>query len=484
MSYAETIFEAKVRHVWHLDHLRVMSLLLNHPTDECPTPPRRVLSVGCGTGVHLVPLACQYPSTQFVGCDPEEAPLARGRSFRDFCGLSNLEFIVGTVRAVPEELFDIVLVQGVFSWVNEEARDELLRACAQRLSPGGMVLLTHNVAPGWTIRTVIQEYLISQGIIPGRFLPSEILARARGVLERLHGEMNRDSAYGTLLSGEVKRILGESPSYLRHEFLNPQTTGAPLSSVVVHARQAGLHYLGDARLSRNPFGEDDRDRAEIATFRDFSRGVAYRESLFTNAPVAGGFPKLSREQCEQLSFGSSLIEDDEHSGEFRDQGGREFSFTASQPEYSVLRVLGASWPRFILWDELRRAAGRDDESLTECVGRLLINELVIPASEPPTYVSSTDQVSVPCWLGWELLNTKMLTNRLYEPVELGGFESMLLSSITGGITTVDGLVQVIQMQVAHSPEHRSLPHGVIYDTVLEGLVTLARAGLIHETFST
>lgn len=483
MSYAETIFEAKVRRVWHPDHLQVMSLLLNHPGYEPAMTPRRVLSVGCGTGVHLVPLACQYPTTQFIGCDPEEQPLARGRSFRDFCRLSNLDFVIGTVSEVAEELFDIVLVQGVYSWVSEEARDALLVACAKRLSPRGVLLLTHNVAPGWTIRTVIQEYLLSRGIVPSLSVSSETLSRARSALEQLRGGISHDSPYGSLLSGEVNRILGESTSYLRHEFLNPHTTGAPLSSVVAHARQAGLQYLGDARISRNPFGEVGRNRGETATHWDFSRGVAYRESLFTTMPVAGGFQQPASERFEPLSFGTSLREDEEQVGEFRDPAGREFSFTPSQPEYRVLQVLAARWPQFASWEELRGSFGGDYDSLISCVGGLLTNEMVIPAIAPPRYTPTTDQVSAPRWLGWELNAAKTFTNRLYEPVELGGFESMLLSSITGGIATVAGLVQITTMQVAHSPEHRSLPHGVIHDTVLDGLVTLARAGLIHEVVS-
>lgn len=322
MSYAETIFEAKVRRVWHLDHLRVMSRVLNHTLSK----PRRVLSVGCGTGVHLVPLACQYPLTHFVGCDPEEQPLARGRSFCDFCGLKNLELIVGTVSEVPEELFDIVLIQGVYSWVSEEARDELLVACAKYLSPGGVLLLTHNVAPGWTVRTVIQEHLLSRGIIPSCSLSTEALSRARATLEQLRDGISRDSAYGALLSGEVTRILGESVGYLRHEFLNPLTTGAPLSSVVGHARQVGLQYLGDARLSRNPLNEPRGDRAQMATHHDFCRGVAYRESLFTNVSVPAGFVEPSCEILERFFFGSSFAEGDGQQGEFRDPGGESFPY--------------------------------------------------------------------------------------------------------------------------------------------------------------
>lgn len=119
--------------------------------------------------------------------------------------------------------------------------------------------------------------------------------------------------------------------------------------------------------------------------------------------------------------------------------------------------------------------------IVECVVRMLTNELVIPAIEPPHYAALTDHVSAPRWIGWELNGSKTLTNRLYEPVELGGFESMLLSAISGGMTSLEGLVQMTTMQLSHSPEHRSLPQEVITDSVRDGVATLARAGLIHES---
>jgi hypothetical protein len=89
-------------------------------------------------------------------------------------------------------------------------------------------------------------------------------------------------------------------------------------------------------------------------------------------------------------------------------------------------------------------------------------------------------VTAPEWLGWEITAGGVLTNRWYEPVELGGFELMLLSAIIGGLHSVEGLISLTRMQISQSPDHRTLPAEVVSETVKDGLNTLARAGLVHE----
>ncbi len=494
--YTATTFEAKVRRVWHLDHLRAVSCLLGHRWGD--DKPKQVLSVGCGTGVHLVPLACQYPEIHFVGCDPEGEPLSRGMSYRDFCGCRNLKFITGTIDAIEvandDAKFDIILVQGVYSWMEEAARDTLLRGIAERLSQEGVLLLTHNVAPGWTIRQVVQQFLCSVGIVPGDSISDEAVRRARTELERFREEINRDSVYGSLVWGEVTRILSESTAYLRHEFLNPATSASTLSELVDRVQSVGLSYLGDARFSRNPFPGlsdsvgtgTDGNRGGAATFRDFCRGLPYRESLFTRRPLSSPFPRVTEESLSSLSFGCALVEDDDSPGYFRDPAGREFSFRADQLDGEIVRLLAAHWPRTLSWLDLKKGIdgkygiAKEGQQIADCLMSLLASELITFAATPPVFKDTSEMVTAPEWLGWEMTAGGVLTNRWYEPVELGGFELMLLSAIIGGLHSVEGLISLTRMQISQSPDHRTLPAEVVSETVKDGLNTLARAGLVHE----
>jgi SAM-dependent methyltransferase len=494
--YTATTFEAKVRRVWHLDHLRAVSCILGHRWGD--DKPRRVLSVGCGTGVHLVPLACQYPEVHFIGCDPEVEPLSRGISYRDFCGCRNLDFVTGTIDAIEaannEATFDVILVQGVYSWIEEGARDSLLGGVVARLSEEGVLLLTHNIAPGWTIRQVVQQFLGSIGIVPSDLISDEAVRMARTQLERFREEINRDSVYGSLVWGEVTRILSESTAYLRHEFLNPATSAGPLCELVRRAQTVGLSYLGDARFSRNPFPGlrdsvgrgSDGNRGDAATFRDFCRGLPYRESLFTRRSLSSPFPRVTEESLSSLSFGCALVEDEDSPGYFRDPAGREFSFRADELDGEIVRLLAAHWPRCLSWLDLRQGIdGKDGitekgSQLAYCLTSLLASEFITCASRPPVFKDTTEIVTAPQWLGWEMTAGGVLTNRWYEPVELGGFELMLLSGIVGGLHSVEGLISLTRMQISQSPDHRTLPAEVVSETVKDGLFTLARAGLLHE----
>lgn len=477
MSYSATYYEAKVRRVWHLDHLRAVCTLLGAPW---PNSPKRVLSVGCGTGVHLIPLACQYPETTFVGCDPEEEPLSRGLSFQQSVGVTNLSFVAGTAAEVTGEPFDLTVVQGVYSWIHREQQDQLIGACAERLAPDGVMLLTHNVAPGWTIRQVIQQYLATVGISPSHSLSGDDLQRAQDALAVFRDDINQDSAFGALMSAEIKRILGESTAYLRHEFLNPATSGEALSAIVERLTSHGFFYLGDARYSRNPLEDHRNNRVISSTARDFQRGIPYRESLFTRRAPDERFSPPTEASLSLLSYGTILTEDEQCPGDFRDPAGREFTFNTDHLSCLLLNTLSRAWPRFIPWRELCETVRAPEHTVVPSILDLLASELITIAKEPPHYTSSSSTVTAPPWLGWELSNSSQLTNRLYEPVGLGGFEEMLLTTIVGGLTSVEGLIRLTATQISRSPEHRTLPPGVIADTVREGLRTLARAGLLHE----
>lgn len=109
-------------------------------------PPSRVLDVGCGAAAHLVHVLSVTPDAHGVGVevDPAAADLAEAAVAR--AGLGERARIVrGDVRellaAEPETRFDLVLLANLIYYVRVGERVDFLRGFAERLDPGGQVMV-------------------------------------------------------------------------------------------------------------------------------------------------------------------------------------------------------------------------------------------------------------------------------------------------------------------------------------------------------
>jgi len=106
--------------------------------------PRRILDVGCGTGMHLDPLARRYPAAQVVGLDFSAAMLARARRRAPWWR----RFVRGRtllVRADAERLpvlsnaADLAFSNLALHWCDPQA---FFAEASRALSVGGLLLFS------------------------------------------------------------------------------------------------------------------------------------------------------------------------------------------------------------------------------------------------------------------------------------------------------------------------------------------------------
>lgn len=85
---------------------------------------RKVAELGCSNGWRLQKLSEIYPEVEFYGCDPSMEAIESGR-----LQYPKLKLLPGVLSDVPfQEQFDIVIVFGVFCWVD---RASLARSFAE-----------------------------------------------------------------------------------------------------------------------------------------------------------------------------------------------------------------------------------------------------------------------------------------------------------------------------------------------------------------
>ncbi|WP_338821638.1 class I SAM-dependent methyltransferase [Bradyrhizobium septentrionale] len=76
----------------------------------------RVLELGCGVGGNLLPMAFQYPDSEFIGIDLSGATIERGQRNIAALGLSNIKLLHCDIMDVDAAFgqFDYIIAHGVF----------------------------------------------------------------------------------------------------------------------------------------------------------------------------------------------------------------------------------------------------------------------------------------------------------------------------------------------------------------------------------
>src|SRR4051795_3487732 len=72
----------------HPDRLATLATLFG--MTPAPLANCRVLEIGCGAGANLIPMAYQYPGSEFVGLDAAELVIRAGNQEVEALGLRNL----------------------------------------------------------------------------------------------------------------------------------------------------------------------------------------------------------------------------------------------------------------------------------------------------------------------------------------------------------------------------------------------------------
>ena len=129
-------------------------------------PPRRVLDIGCGTGVYSAAVLSAVPEAHVTGIDlaPAAIDLARSRlSEAGFAGRFDVE--VGdarTWRPPAGDGFDAVLLVNNLYYFDPAERRALLADLGQRLSPGGELIVVTMTQPGSIAAAHLQFMLVCQ----------------------------------------------------------------------------------------------------------------------------------------------------------------------------------------------------------------------------------------------------------------------------------------------------------------------------------
>lgn len=127
-----------------------------------PAPIRncRVLELGCGTALSLRMFAYANPESEFVGVDFAEEAIETARASARANGLRNIRLEAMDIMNFGEQdfgEFDYIIAHGVYSWVPEPIRIQILRICERHLTPNGVAFISFNARPGYHVNMMLRE---------------------------------------------------------------------------------------------------------------------------------------------------------------------------------------------------------------------------------------------------------------------------------------------------------------------------------------
>ena len=210
--------------------------------------------LGCGYGLSLLFFAAMYPQGKFYGVDYNPTHIAYINNIVKKVGLKNIFFYEKSFQDVVDEPsllpnFDFIVFHGIYAWVNDNNRDNLVKICYQHLKPGGVVYNSYNTKPGWLVAEVIQKMIIN---FSKEFVGDSIekIKKVIDLLEELESSnIGFFKVYKAMFDSKFKNIKSSNEHYVVHEYLNEEWKALYFPEVAQKMKEVKLDYVGIAELS-------------------------------------------------------------------------------------------------------------------------------------------------------------------------------------------------------------------------------------------
>lgn len=237
----------------------------------------RVLEIGCGDGMNLIPMALHYPECEFVGVDIASKPVERAQQVAEALGLENVRFACAdfTKLEVTPGSVDYLIAHGLYSWVADPVREALLSMCGRLLSDRGLAFVSFNAFPGSHQRMMIREMILRA--TEGQESAADRMLAARSFLEFL--------AVGTVATDEFRkgvreeylRLINGAPAQMFHDELAPEHAAFYFTDFMGRARLHGLSFVANAEPSDSNWSRYPADTQR--TLMGVGESIVAREQL-------------------------------------------------------------------------------------------------------------------------------------------------------------------------------------------------------------
>jgi methyltransferase-like protein len=465
-AYDETPYVSIAFPETHPDKLCAMARLFGL---EAPAPARaRVLELGCGDGTNLLPMAQHAPEGRFLGIDLSARHVASGQAAIAASGLANAEIRQQDVLefSASEGKFDYIIAHGIFSWVPEQVRAQLLAICRDNLSANGVAFISYNAFPGWGMRMALRDMLLYHT----RTLQDTQakIQQARALTAALADAVGTEgSAYGLMLEQELARLSAGRDDFVRHDLLGDVNQPFYFHEFIELAAGANLQYLSGPILAQmlvtnlspkvqETLSKVGNDPIALEQYMDFVRNQSFRRTLLCHAGI-----KLNRTLTPDLlpSFYYTSLINKPEAGTLNLQTGVVHEFkvrdnvaslrNASPFSKAVLDSLAgrrlarisyselveaarAKASPFLVREEHQRRAAVEEGALAQNLAQLYMRGVIdIFADRPRLALTVPERPAATPLARYQATRGATAINRAHRGVPLDGTERLILRACNG-----------------------------------------------------
>jgi methyltransferase-like protein/SAM-dependent methyltransferase len=452
----------------HPAHMETMASMLGMnpaPSDRC-----RVLELGCAAGFNLFPMAYSFPESHFVGLDYSSVQIDYGLDRVKELGLDNVELRCMDIMDIPNDfgLFDYIIVHGIYSWVPESIRDQIMVVCRQNLAPEGVAYISYNTYPGWSMMGMVRGMMMYR--VRDIEAPMEKATEAKKLIEFLSESIGTEgTAYGAYLATYLERIQKkkegtkvESGSLILHDELEEFNEPLYFYQFVEHAERHRLQYLVETEFSNvvpskfpaevgTHLRQISRSTVDVEQYLDFLNFRTFRRTLLCHQEI-----EVNRMLSPKVVFDFHLVsqaiqaiekpEDlPENLSQFQGKDGA--NFTTDHPlTAAAFRYLGDIYPKAASFRELVEASLEEvsldpAETTAEHATLMAANflraysyseSLVDFHIRPDNFVVEISKMPEASRVArWQLDFMVKVTNMRHQRVELDDFSRQLLRYLDG-----------------------------------------------------
>lgn len=212
-----------------------------------PPTIRNACDLGFGQGVSLAIHAATQPDVTWWGTDFNPAHTAFAsrmidasgakahvfdQSFDEFCGRDDL----------PQ--FEFIALHGIWSWINDDNRKIIVDFIRRKLAVGGLLYISYNTLPGWSVqapmRHLLKQHDIAMGV-PGTGRATRI-DQGLAFLDTLFKTEPAYTRVNPNFIERTKQLTSLDRSYLAHEYLNASWSPTYFTDVAAMLEDAKVSY--------------------------------------------------------------------------------------------------------------------------------------------------------------------------------------------------------------------------------------------------
>lgn len=263
----------------------------------------RVLELGATYGGNIISQALFNLDATFVGIELSQEQVEKGNEVIANAGLTNVSLIQSDIASIGSEIgtFDYIIAHGVYSWVDDDVKDALLRLIDEHLAEDGIAYVSYNTYPGWHTMEEVRQLMMFSNRDKAQFNHKEKVLHGKTIGSIVGSQIlkydnlkERNSKF----LGALRSVMQKDEYYVGHDHLEPNNDPVYFYQFNDHLGAHNLAYLCDADLTLSMVRSFDADIADTLDklapndhvaqeqYLDFMLDTTFRKSIICKAKHA------------------------------------------------------------------------------------------------------------------------------------------------------------------------------------------------------